>query len=208
MKIDLHNHTTASSACSQLEARDLILRAKAVGLDAICVTEHNTMRGGRIAEALGRELGLLVIAGQEVNTDIGDILTFGVFDEGLSGSSLKDLTRIARERGGVLIAAHPFRKAALAVGKHIFRFADAFTAVEGLNGNCDTQENGKAIAAAQELGLQITGGSDAHSLAMVGKHYTEFDDSVLIVDSATLVRALKNSKYTAKTNPLYREIRY
>jgi len=55
-KIDMHNHTTLSSQCSVLDVRDLIRLSIEAGLDAICVTEHNTMYGARRAVMIGRDM--------------------------------------------------------------------------------------------------------------------------------------------------------
>lgn len=195
MRIDLHNHTTLSSACSILDVRDLIRIAMESGLDGICVTEHNTMSGGEIAEEIGREMGFLVIAGQEVATREGDILAFGVEREGLNSIALAELGRIAAEDGGVLIPAHPFRTQALSVGEKIFEFGHLFTAVEGLNGNLDEKGNRKAQEAAAKLNLPCTGGSDAHSKEMVAKYCTEFEEGILITDRESLVAALKSRRY-------------
>ncbi len=205
MKIDLHNHTTTSSACSILDVRDLIRLAKALGLDAVCVTEHNTLYGGRVAEEIGREEGFLVIAGQEVATAEGDILAFGIEREGLGGIELSELCRIAESDGGVLIPAHPFRTQALSVGSLVYEFGRCFTAVEGMNGNLDEARNLMAQEAAEKLGLPCTGGSDAHSKEMVGKFYTDFDDDLEITDGDSLVRALKTGRYRPAANPHYRE---
>jgi predicted metal-dependent phosphoesterase TrpH len=145
------------------------------GLDGICVTEHNTMSGGEIAEELGREIGFLVIAGQEVATREGDILAFGVERECLNGIHLAELGRIAGETGGVLIPAHPFRTQALSIGDKIYEYGPLFAAVEGMNGNLGESGNRMAQEAAARLGLPCTGGSDAHSKEMVAKFCTEFE---------------------------------
>ena len=41
MLIDLHNHTWPRSHDSVLDPEDLVQRAKAAGLDGICLTEHD-----------------------------------------------------------------------------------------------------------------------------------------------------------------------
>ncbi len=201
MKIDLHNHTTYSSACSVLDVTTLILTARQRGIDAIAVTEHNTMEGAWNAVEMGRKLGFPVFPGQEVRTLQGDILCFGIHDEGLADIETRDLIDLARARGGVLIPAHPFRIAALALRNQLFDYPGGFIALEGLNGNCSLQENQQASVAAQKLGLPLIGGSDAHSEAMVGRFYTEFRYTVQT--ESDLILALRQGDYTAAENSSY-----
>lgn len=66
-RIDLHTHTTASDG-SDTPAQ-VVARAKALGLAAVAITDHDSITG--IAEALeaGRELGVEVIPGIEISAD-------------------------------------------------------------------------------------------------------------------------------------------
>jgi predicted metal-dependent phosphoesterase TrpH len=196
-KIDMHNHTTLSSQCSVLDVRDLIRLSIEAGLDAICVTEHNTMYGARRAVMIGRDMGFTVIAGQEIASASGDILVFGVEDEGLQGIPVPELCALAKERGGVLIPAHPFRENAFSMGDSVAEYAECFTAIEGLNGNCSDRQNRRAVELAMKLGVPYTGGSDAHSIKMVAKYYTVFDTDSPIIDTYGLILALKAGQFTA-----------
>jgi len=56
---DLHAHTTASDG--SLCPAALVREAKAAGLTAIAVTDHDTTAGFAEAEAEGRRLGIEVI---------------------------------------------------------------------------------------------------------------------------------------------------
>jgi hypothetical protein len=70
--LDLHNHTRWSFDCSMDPAR-VIRVAKARGLDAIAITDHGEIGGALEArKAAGGDL--LVIIGEEIDTDGGDIL--------------------------------------------------------------------------------------------------------------------------------------
>ena len=67
-KVDLHLHTTASDGA--LTPAQLVQEAKAQGLECIAITDHDSTNG--IEEALdeGRRLGVQVIPGIEMSTDI------------------------------------------------------------------------------------------------------------------------------------------
>lgn len=67
MSIDLHLHTTASDGtCTPAEVVEL---AKAAGLTAIAITDHDTMNGVAEAVNAGGKLGLEVLPGIELSTD-------------------------------------------------------------------------------------------------------------------------------------------
>ncbi|MBR3663290.1 MAG: PHP domain-containing protein [Desulfovibrio sp.] len=64
--IDLHTHTAFSDGSDQPE--ELIKRAKALGLSAIAITDHDTCAGLSRAVAEGKTSGVAVIRGCEFST--------------------------------------------------------------------------------------------------------------------------------------------
>ena len=64
--VDLHAHTTASDG--SYAPRDLVTLAKERGLDAVGVTDHDTIGGWDEALAAGRELGVEIVPGVELST--------------------------------------------------------------------------------------------------------------------------------------------
>ncbi len=69
-KIDLHIHTNHSDGFySPIE---LIQKVKQVGLDVISITDHDNLSAIYEAASVGKELGIEVIPGLEVSSDIGD----------------------------------------------------------------------------------------------------------------------------------------
>jgi len=69
-RADLHMHTTASDGTYTPE--DLVRFAKAKGLAAIAITDHDVTDGVEEGMRIGREIGLEVLAGVEINTDHGE----------------------------------------------------------------------------------------------------------------------------------------
>lgn len=63
--IDLHTHTLASDGTDT--PAQLVRRARAQGLQAVAITDHDTVGGLAEAEAQGAELGLEVIRGCEIS---------------------------------------------------------------------------------------------------------------------------------------------
>jgi predicted metal-dependent phosphoesterase TrpH len=64
--IDLHLHTTASDG--RCTPEELVARAKAVGLTAIAVTDHDTMAALPTASAAAAKAGLLFVPGIEITS--------------------------------------------------------------------------------------------------------------------------------------------
>lgn len=67
-RVDLHTHTTASDGT--LTPRQLVALAKETGLAAVAITDHDTVDGLKEGLAAGRELGVWVIPGVELSTQL------------------------------------------------------------------------------------------------------------------------------------------
>jgi hypothetical protein len=72
-KIDLHLHSTASDGL--LSPSEVVRLARDAGLTTIALTDHDTTDGVAEAQAAGRNLGVEVIAGVEINSEgeYGDV---------------------------------------------------------------------------------------------------------------------------------------
>ena len=130
-KADLHVHTPRSTCYSEkgVTPQQIVDRAIEAGLDAIAVTDHNTVAAVDEVRSAAQEKGLVVFPGVEVTTPEGHVLA--LFDCGEPVPRLEDFLayvgvakewcgdghfavetpmdevfrRIA-ERGGIAIAAH------------------------------------------------------------------------------------------------------
>jgi predicted metal-dependent phosphoesterase TrpH len=69
-RIDLHTHSTASDGL--LSPTELVQRASEAGLTLIGLTDHDTTNGVAEAQAAGARVGVTVIPGVEINTDLAD----------------------------------------------------------------------------------------------------------------------------------------
>ncbi len=205
MKIDLHIHTTAYSKCSTMSPDELMMAARAAGLDGVCITEHDRIWTVQEARALAEKHGLPVFRGMEITTTGGDILVFGMEEEPNHMWTPADLKNRVNKAGGVAIAAHPFRGFLLfGFGALNMNVQDAignptFLHVHGLevcNSLVTSDENDLASQVADELGLLKTGGSDAHSPQAVGTCVTMFEEK--INDEQDLVRALLGRRFTVE----------
>jgi predicted metal-dependent phosphoesterase TrpH len=202
MTIDLHVHTYPASPCSSASVDPLIEEAKRIGLDGICLTDHNHVWDPARVEELQQKHGFLILRGNEITTNQGDVLVFGLEKDIQGIIDLKELRREVDEADGFMIVAHPFRgflvvgvdQAGLtpekAMERPLFDYVDA---VEVLNGKVTENENDFALKVTEGLGLPGTGGSDAHEVAEVGMYATEFYE--VIKNEQDLIAALKKGAY-------------
>jgi hypothetical protein len=199
MRIDIHIHTEVGSPCSSLTVKELIQRAIELGLDGVCITEHNTFYGVEDAKQAGRKKGLLVLGGMEVRCKEGDFVVFArdgllEIEEDLKNRTpkVKELITFIHERNGVIFPVHPYRVGAPSIRDGIYKI-EGFDGIEVLNGNSSQEENSLALLAAKRLGLIGLGGSDAHSLEQVGVYTTVFED-LEIRNEQDLIDAIKSKK--------------
>src|SRR5215510_11679478 len=102
--IDLHLHTNRGSSDSNLSPRDLVDRAHAIGISAICVTEHDNMWDAREMAELAQDSKVVFLRGMEVTTDMGHIGAFGL-DRYVGGIyKLSELRKVVDAAGGILVA--------------------------------------------------------------------------------------------------------
>ena len=107
--VDLHMHTFPASKCASSSVDDMIQEAIRIGLDAVCLTDHNYLWSPDEVNNLMEKHGLLIFSGNEIVTDQGDVLVFG-FREDIQGViKLAELKKMVDEVGGFISAAHPFR---------------------------------------------------------------------------------------------------
>lgn len=204
--IDLHTHSFPASKCAADSVDQMIQEAKKIGLDGICLTDHNFCWDKKEINALCRKHDFLILRGTEVSTDQGHMVVFGLdhLPEKTGIIKLEDLHQWVKAADGFMIAAHPFRgfltfgvgKLGLTVdkaaGRPLFELVDA---IEILNGKVTLEENGFASKVAARLNLPNSGGSDSHAKSEVGCYATEFENP--IHDETELISALKNGQFRA-----------
>ncbi|MBI4337751.1 MAG: PHP domain-containing protein [Chloroflexi bacterium] len=188
MLIDLHVHTYPRSDDSYLMAEELVKQAKAVGLDGICLTEHDGFWDPKDTRYLSEKHDFLVLGASEVNTEEGHLLVFGL-DRYVFGMHRASFVReMIEERRGAVIVAHPYRRTfweeqardpvayramvQRACENPIYRFCHG---VETFNGRGLPQQNAFSQEVSRTLGLPGAGSGDAHRLEDVGRYATEFD---------------------------------
>ena len=108
-RVDLHTHSTASDGL--YAPAELARLAREAGLDLIALVDHDTIQGVAEAQAAGASLGLTVMPGVEINTDLAGggeahILGYEITPDDPSLARNLSLLRGARERRGERMVAN------------------------------------------------------------------------------------------------------
>ena len=199
MLIDLHVHSHHTRG-GTLAPRDVLLAARATGLDGVAFTDLNTLDGLPEIRAAAQETGVLALVGLEVATDKGHYLCFFPDPEKvpappqLFGSAtpwpVREVLAQVKALGGAVVAAHPYDKTIdRPSGDFIFTL-DGLSAIEGLHGRKKGPANDLAVEAADHMNLPCVGGSGTlDAVGQLGTAATLFRDPV--ATEADLVAQLK-----------------
>jgi len=203
-KIDLHIHTRLGGD-SLIAPEEVVERAREVGLDAVCITEHHSYDLSEPFDEISRQTNFPIFRGMEYRTDNGHLLVYGVqATRGSlpSGLPVQKAVDWVQKNGGVAVPAHPYQHSLTGqfMGDDILKISGLFT-LETLNGSVSPEGNRRAQEAAKRLGINGIGGSDAHGLQVMGKAYTCFPAPVSTVRE--LVLALRSGDYFPVRNKYY-----
>jgi predicted metal-dependent phosphoesterase TrpH len=180
LRFDLHVHSSFSDGRDGVE--EILEAAIEKKLDGIAITDHDSLEGSILAERIVREqnLDLLVIPGVEVSTSDGHLLVLGVRELPPKKRSPEETIEFVHDRGGIAIVSHPYH-----VFRHaMYRIPDC-DAVEVYNSKYIFGiANWWAKRKAEELGLPMVAGSDAHMARTVGLGVTliEVEDGCEVSD--------------------------
>jgi hypothetical protein len=166
IRAEFHCHTIYSHDSSN-RIPQLLRAAKERGIGRLAITDHNSIQGALIAKELEPEL---VVIGEEILTDRGELLGYFLSDEiPRRLSPMQTIERLIKQ-GAFIVVPHVFDHR-----RHGWRKEDLeeilphVDALEVFNARClnpRTNQLGKAFA--EERGFAMTAGSDAHSLVELG----------------------------------------
>ena len=207
MLIDIHTHTYPTSDDSILTPEELIDKAKRIGLDGVCITDHDRFWDPKDIQALSRKHDYLVLPGCEVTTEEGHLLVYGLREYIFGMHKASYVRELVDDAGGAMVVAHPYRRfyrkqahtseeayeemLDRACRNKVFGFIDA---VEIFNGRGSDDENFFAGDIADRFGLNATGASDAHSIEQVGTYATRFHQPILDIDD--FIAELKAGRFS------------
>jgi predicted metal-dependent phosphoesterase TrpH len=177
---EMHCHTVYSISKagfgrdSLVAVPDLLKRAKEVGLSAIAITDHDCMNGYEEAIKISEKYGITIIPAEEFETDkMGQMLGYGITKGIVSKRPVGEIVKDIQKSGGLAVIPHPYdamRK--MEEPEMVSKIVDGVEVF-----NIGSFGNDRAKKLAMEAGVKImTGGSDAHGLALVGAVRMGFPD--------------------------------
>jgi glycosyltransferase involved in cell wall biosynthesis len=160
--VDLHMHTDHSPDCAT-PVEVLLSEAKAKGLGAIAVTDHNEVSGAH--EARAKADGIQVIVAEEVKTaDQGEVIGLFIEEKIPRGMTLAETIAAIKAQGGLVYVPHPFdRMHSVPDYEHLLSVIDDIDAIEVFNPRVAINEfNEEAVRFAAKYRIPAGAGSDAH----------------------------------------------
>jgi len=178
-KADLHLHTLASDGL--MSARALLDHTeRRTDLDVIAVTDHDEVSAALSARDWAAEHGyrVQVAVGVEVTTRDGHLLALFLEERPPALRRAVATAEWVVQRGGLCLAPHPFTRLTHSLGKEVMlelARRGLLAGIEVLNASPAgraSRRRALEFAAAEEVAA--VGGSDAHTLAVVGLARTRF----------------------------------
>lgn len=168
VKTEFHCHTIYSKD-SLTSPRSLVEACQRKGIDRVIITDHNTIAGAQIAQALDPKR---VIIGEEIMTTKGEILAAFVKEEIPPMLSPQETIKRLKDQGSFISVSHPFDEMRKGGWKEsdLMEIIPWVDAIEVYNSRCMKPVfNDRAQEFAKRHNLAGTVGSDAHMTLELGR---------------------------------------
>ncbi|MBQ4101494.1 MAG: PHP domain-containing protein [Oscillospiraceae bacterium] len=185
-KTETHLHVSEVSPCAKLSAAEMVRRYTEAGYHTVFVADHLYqgyfdilgersweekvdcfLSGYRAAKEASEGLPVRVLLSAELmfENSCNHYLLYGIDEaflkarDDLFSMTIESFYPYAKEKGVTVVQAHPFRN------HRCYPTFDFVDGVEVENANPRSENhNDEALALAEEYGLPMTGGSDAHRM--------------------------------------------
>lgn len=201
MRVELHTHNYFSMQTKVLydgldSPADMVNHAAELGLDAIVITDHNTMDGYERVKKFAKKASILVIPGEEISCAQGHLIAVGIQEFIKPKLSVLETVDNIHAQGGVAIAPHPFD-----VTKDGLReFSIHCDAIEVFSAiNVDRISNLVAKKFAKKHHMPGVASSDAHFQQMLGHGVTDVAGD----DVDGIINAIKKGKVSLPKSNSY-----
>ena len=177
MLVDMHLHESTYSLDSHINLEQIVAIARQKGLDAVCITDHDSMGLRAYAAEYAKRVGFPIFVGVEYYSLQGDITAWGIEDFPPARIDAQAFIDQVNRAGGFCVSCHPFRNNKRGLEENLRRVR-GLHGVEVLNGSADQEANRTALRFCRELGLKAVGASDAHTTEQIGKYVTWLPEKV------------------------------
>jgi len=160
--------------------KGILRTAKRRGLNAVAITDHNTMIGGIKASNLVKreKLKVMVIVGAEISTDVGDVIGLFISEE-ISSKNFLEVVDEIHDQDGLVLLPHPFRSHRFNDLREIINQVDLLEIC-----NSRSPMGLEQVNLLSSLNKTLVGGSDAHFTQEIGLCKTVINAFDLDADEA------------------------
>jgi hypothetical protein len=166
LRADLHIHSEKSYD-SKMKLKKIIRVSRRKGLNIIAITDHEKLDVNYINKENNKDI--LIIKGQEIDTEFGDII--GLFlEKEIESDKFSEVIKEIKKQNGVVVLPHPTRN-------HILmnKVLKEIDIIEGYNAKSGKKANEMSKKLSIELNKFYCAGSDAHHYYEIGRGVIEFE---------------------------------
>lgn len=184
MKLDLHIHTGHSFDCKS-DVAEIIRAAETAGLNAIAITDHDTMSACGLACRTSSKI--TIIPGMEIASEQGTHVIGLFLSSEIVSRDIFDIIDEIHGQGGLVMMPHPFRRGTgflshrfhekIYDGQELERIMACTDLVEAFTYGAepdDIVDTGRFLAVHPEMAM--ASGSDAHHVEDIGRAYIDLED--------------------------------
>ena len=202
---DLHVHTYMSDGHCGPEV--VIDYAVEIGLDGIAITDHNAIRGAKLAQKHIGDMNynIMLIPGEEITTKGKKhiVALWKEFPENKIKAAQTQIETIKKihDLGGIAVAGHFTGRNAIVMSD-----TDVINELDAIEINARSTAGSDSVAKdfAESLGLVCTGGSDSHMVQSIGCGFTITKGK--IENPSDLFELIKNGKTDVMVTPISVEL--
>ena len=176
INIDLHVHTNYSR-CAILKPAEIEALALKRGLDAVAITDHNTIDGA--LEVKNHAKKIKVIIGEEIKTTKGEIIGYFLNEQIPPFLTPEETIKEIKRQGGLVSVPHPFDRlrSSRLEAETLEKILPNLDMIENFNSrDILTGQDFGLIEKACQMGAVPISASDAHLRVEVGRSYLTMED--------------------------------
>ena len=182
-KLVFHIHTNYSSDCNSRpsEIVDFLVER---GVEIAIITDHNAIEGAQEAKLYADSKykeKIQVIIGEEVLSDVGDIIGFPILKEIPTGK-YQDIISNMKAQNAKICLPHPYKSHDLFL-IHDDKFISEFDFIEVFNSRLKDNLNFYAEKLCKKFQKIPIIGNDAHTIEDLDNCYLKYNEEMLIIDS-------------------------
>ncbi len=200
INIDLHVHTNYSR-CAILKPAEIEPLALKRGLDAVAITDHNTIDGA--LEVKNHAKKIKVIIGEEIKTTKGEIIGYFLNEQIPPFLTPEETIKEIKRQGGLVSVPHPFDRlrSSRLEAETLEKILPNLDMIEIFNSrDILTGQDFGLIEKACQMGAVPVAASDAHLSVEVGKSYISIENFETAED---FLENIKKSQHVKRKSPFW-----